>query len=118
MSDQEDNKKECIHCGAIKIDEFCQSCKLNDHGDELIADLGDEVYCDICNEDYTTSKEEGGFVFGSTGYCPKCAGRGMTSIKKYNEEQYITATANPGETFHDLIMRVRNGNNKVIFSSF
>lgn len=38
----------------------------------IVADCGDMVLCDYCDEDYTNSEEEGGFLFGSYAICPKC----------------------------------------------
>jgi hypothetical protein len=74
------------------------------------SNMGDIVLCDLCNEDYTSSDEEGGFVFGSKGVCPTCAPRMMSNIEKYKETQYIKARPNTGESFADFIRRFRGGN--------
>ena len=65
------------------------------------------VICDICNDDYTDSKEEGGFLFGSYAYCPKCALTGMKSIIKHNEQNHVNDVARAGETFKDFVVRIR-----------
>lgn len=84
---------------------------------QIIADLEGEVYCDICNEDYSNSDESGGFVFTSKGYCPKCAVEGLKNIRKYNEEQYIKAVCPEGMSFKDFIIEYRDGNNLVIMGN-
>lgn len=68
------------------------------------------VICDICSEDHTLKSSEGGMVFGGSGVCQTCTERMMPNIEKYNEEDGITAKANPGESFRDFSLRVRNGN--------
>lgn len=83
-----------------------------------IQDIGDTVICDICNDDYTNSEAEGGFLFGSYGYCPDCAKEKIGTIKKYNEEEYIKERADEGETFKDFIMRIRGGDNRIITGTF
>jgi hydrogenase maturation factor HypF (carbamoyltransferase family) len=71
-------------------------------------DPEDTVMCDFCDEDYTNdNKTTGGFLFSGKAVCPKCAPRMMQSIKKYNEERFIKAIANEGETFKDFVYRMR-----------
>lgn len=70
-------------------------------------DIGDTVICDICNDDYTDSKESGGFVFGSYAYCPKCANESLARIKSFNEEKYIKYFCGDNESFADFIRRIR-----------
>jgi len=36
---------------------------------EVIADIGNEVICDICSDDHTKVDEPGGILFGSKGIC-------------------------------------------------
>jgi len=79
-------------------------------------DVGDIVVCDICDVDYTGSPESGGFVFGSTGYCPVCAVEGLETIKKYNEEKYIKATCPPDKSYADFIREYRGPNNYIQIS--
>lgn len=69
--------------------------------------VGRDVVCDVCSEDWTDELESGGFLFGSYGYCPDCAPRGLETIKKYNEERYIRARCEEGESFADFIRRMR-----------
>jgi hydrogenase maturation factor HypF (carbamoyltransferase family) len=73
-------------------------------------DPGDTVLCDLCNEDYTHSEEKGGFLFSGKAVCPKCAPRFILWIKLYNEEKYIRAEAQEGETFRDFVYRIRKQN--------
>ncbi len=86
--------------------------------DYEVMDIGEQVLCDICNEDYSHSEEKGGFLFGSKGYCPKCALSGLRTIKKYKEEEYIKAYAEEGESFKDFILRMRGGDNTVRMFNF
>ena len=86
--------------------------KLQDKWDEAArtgqpVDMEGIVVCDICDEDYTDSPETGGFIFGSTAYCPKCADKGMKSIKQYNEEHYIKAVCPEGKSFGDFVREYR-----------
>ena len=75
---------------------------------EEAIDIGPIVVCDSCNEDYTTSKAKGGFIFGSYAYCPECTPRMLENIKKYGEEEYIVAMAKPGQSFGDFIREYRS----------
>lgn len=81
-------------------------------------DIGDHVECDLCSEDFTNSDAKGGYLFLSKGVCPTCAPGFLADIQRYNEERYVKARAEPGETFKAFIMRVRNGNNTVTIRSF
>ena len=83
-----------------------------------IIDVGDHVECDNCGKIFTDSVAEGGFVFGSNGICPECAPSYLESIKKYKEERYIKARAQPGETFKNFILRVRGGDNTVRITEY
>lgn len=80
-------------------------------------DIGDHVQCDFCSADFTDSDEQGGFLFGTYGTCPRCAPRMLETIKRTKEEHFIVAYAEPGETFKAFTLRMRGGNNKVIFRS-
>jgi hypothetical protein len=81
-------------------------------------DIGDTVVCDLCNEDFTSSTETGGFLFSSKGVCPHCAPKFEESARKYREEKYIRNRARKGETFKDFILRIRGGNNTVRITSY
>jgi hypothetical protein len=69
--------------------------------------VGDSVVCDVCNEDYTNSPLEGGFIFGSYAYCRKCVERHMPEIIRLGEMKFIQAVAFPGERFADFVRRYR-----------
>jgi hypothetical protein len=69
--------------------------------------VGRAVVCDVCSDDWTDRPESGGFLFGSYGYCPKCAVEGLEEIKKYREERFIRAFCGEGESFADFIRRMR-----------
>ena len=80
-------------------------------------DLGNHVRCDDCNEDYTNSDAVGGLLFESKGYCPNRTPKILELARKYGEERYIRARANPGERFRDFILRIRGGNNMATVTS-
>lgn len=61
-------------------------------------DVGDDVICDFCNDDYTESDEVGGVLVGSYAICPKCAGR----LKEEPDDK-----AKIGETFCEFVRRIR-----------
>jgi uncharacterized radical SAM superfamily Fe-S cluster-containing enzyme len=77
-------------------------------------DVSDVFLCDLCNEDYSQSEEQGGFLFMSKAVCPKCAERMEATIKKHKEERYIRDKCKEGETFKDFIKRHRSVNPKII----
>lgn len=81
-------------------------------------EVGNEILCDICNEDYTNSDEHGGFLFESKGICPKCAPSFEKSARGYGEEKYITERCKKGESFKDFILRIRQGDNAIKIFSF
>lgn len=81
-----------------------------------ILDVGNLVVCDVCGDDCTDSSESGGFIFGSYAYCPKCAVKGMQSIKKYNEERMIRAVCPTHSSFPDFVRAYRGGNNLITIS--
>jgi len=73
----------------------------------IIIDVGDNVICDWCDQDYTHSDKTGGILFTSHAICPDCTPRALVSIKKHNEERFILARAEPDETFKDFVLRIR-----------
>lgn len=67
-------------------------------------EMGDRVVCDYCNEDFTNSKLQGGFLFGSYATCPNCAPRALRDAKKYGELNRITKTCPEGMTFKEFVL--------------
>ena len=83
-----------------------------------VIDIGEQVVCDLCNKDYTDSDEQGGFMYGSSAICPNCAPRIMKEIKKLKEEKHIKKRCPAGMSFKDFVLDVRQGDNRIIISSF
>ena len=77
-------------------------------------ELGRTVVCDICNKDFTDSKESGGFIFSGYAYCPNCAKSGMESVKMYKEEEFIKAICPKGTSFADFCRDFRGKDAKII----
>ena len=76
--------------------------------------MGNRVFCDAaCGKEYTHSKKEGGFIFGSKAYCPKCAKEALPRIRGYNEEWNIKAYCPEGMSFKDFVLQYRGDNNSV-----
>lgn len=108
---------------AILMCEACADHNVRNRGGEIrgsveATPMGGVVICDLCNGDFTLSEEKGGFIFGSKGVCPRCAPRFEKDVKKYNEEEYITARANDGESFRDFIKRYRGDDAAVVIRTF
>jgi len=76
-------------------------------------DIGRIVVCDSCNEDYTDSPRQGGFIFGSRAICPQCAGDWMASILLNGEQRMIKAAPQEGEPFADFVRAYRGPNNTI-----
>lgn len=76
-------------------------------------DIGDTVVCDMCNADYTDSKETGGILFGSYAVCPKCHPSVMKDIERHNEQGHIRGICPPNISFKNWILKIRNGNNSI-----
>lgn len=82
-------------------------------------DIGNQVFCDGCNKDYTLdSKTTGGLLFVSKAYCPECAPEIESSAKEFGEEEYIKARCPKEMSFRDWCLSLRNGNNKIVIHSF
>lgn len=80
----------------------------------IIQDIGENVCCDMCNEDYTNSDESGGFMFSGYAYCPKCAVERLPRIKGYGEEHFITDWCPKDKSFKDWILEdIRKGDNTI-----
>jgi hypothetical protein len=76
-------------------------------------DIGDSVVCDYCSKEYRGDGASGGFLFGSYAVCPDCAPGSLLSIQAYGEERFIKARCPPEMSFHDWVMALRDGNNKI-----
>ena len=59
--------------------------------EEIVADLGNTVICDICNKDWTDDPTSGGILVGSYAVCPDCEPKKLRQLKKYNEMYCINA---------------------------
>ena len=73
----------------------------------IVIDPGNVVICDFCDDDFTNSTEQGGFLFQSNAVCPHCADKMMENVKKYNEEHYIKGTCPNNISFADWIRSIR-----------
>ena len=71
--------------------------------------VGRQVYCDLCNEDYTDLDLQGGFLFGSHAVCPACAPRLLREIYECGEERFIKASCPAGMAFADWVRSIRRG---------
>ena len=49
-------------------------------------DCGENVYCDICNKDWTNSNKPGGIYLFSRVYCPDCEESGLDSLQHIKEQ--------------------------------
>lgn len=76
-------------------------------------DIGDSVVCDYCSQQYRGDSTSGGFLFGSYAVCPTCAPREIAAIRHFGEEHFIKAHCPPEMSFHDWVMQLRDGNNKI-----
>lgn len=66
----------------------------------------DEVFCDLCNKDYTNDSASGGLVFDSTAVCPNCVPRLMQDLEK-DEAHLIIALCPLYQPFADFIRAYR-----------
>jgi len=78
-----------------------------------IIDIGNAVRCDSCNEDYTNSEKEGGFIFNRKAICPQCAKDWEEGAKKYGETKYITSRCAAGQSFKAFVLAERDGDNTI-----
>lgn len=83
------------------------------HTNIQIQEIGTQVNCDVCNEEYDHKPESGGFLFGSYAYCPKCAKEYLPSIQKDGEEHMITARCPDNLSFFKWVMKLRGGDNTI-----
>lgn len=80
--------------------------------------IGDVVVCDVCDLDFTSSEQSGGFIFGSYAYCSACAAKALPDIKSYGEDRLIRACCPPGQSFADFVREFRGPNASVRVSSW
>lgn len=78
-----------------------------------IREVGEQVVCDACGDDYSDSDESGGFLFGSYAYCPKCARERIESIRRYGEEKFIISHCPEGMSYREWVLALREGDNTV-----
>lgn len=81
-------------------------------------DIGETVICDSCDEDYTDSDLEGGLLFGSYAYCPKCSPGLVTRAKEYGEIGHIKAICPEGMSFRQWVLGLRGGDNTITVKTF
>jgi hypothetical protein len=76
-------------------------------------EVGRTVICDRCDTDLTGDPRSGGFLFAGYAYGPCCAVDGLASIRRYNEENHITAWCPAGLSFADWVRGLRGSNNRI-----
>lgn len=76
-------------------------------------DIGTQVICDFCGNDYSFKSDPGGMIFESKAVCPDCTKRSMRNIKKYGEEKFIRAFCPPNTSFWNFVFNYRKGNNTI-----
>lgn len=72
----------------------------------IVVDPGNNVVCDLCNADFTSSDVSGGFLFMSKGVCPTCAPEFEKKIIGFGEQQFIRARCPSGMSFANWIRNV------------
>lgn len=97
-------------CGVSALDKAWEQAQATP-GQPI--DIGRTVICDSCSDDLTDSSASGGFVFGSYGYCPRCAPDMLATIKVCDEERYIRARCPEGVPFADFIRAYRGPNTTI-----
>ncbi len=73
----------------------------------IVIDPGNTVVCDFCDDDFTNSDEQGGFLFQSKAVCPHCSEKMMVTVKKYDEEYFIRGTCPENTSFADWVRSIR-----------
>ena len=73
-------------------------------------DIGETVLCDLCNDEYSESDEQGGVLLGSSVACPTC-------VKKFNITEH-DGECPKGLSFKEWVLKLRNGNNKISVSFY
>ena len=82
-------------------------------GETDAVDIGERVFCDWCDAEWTNRKESGGFLLISKAICPDCAPKVMADLIRNGELQYVRADCPEGLSFRDWCLRLRGGNNEV-----
>jgi hypothetical protein len=81
-------------------------------------DIGNEVICDWCGEDYTLRNECGGLLFQSKACCPVCVPKIEALAVKYNEQEFIRGRCPEDMPFNKWCLSLRNENNTVTVRTF
>ena len=76
-------------------------------------DIGQQVFCDLCNTEFSQLPDTGGILVQSKGVCPRCAPKFEADLVKYGEEHYIRARCPADMRFHDWILKIRDGDNTI-----
>lgn len=76
-------------------------------------DIGPEVICDFCGDNYTGRKDPGGLLFESKAACPGCAPRIEANAMKDGELRFIRARCPDNVPFAEWCLQLRGGDNSV-----
>lgn len=82
-----------------------------------IFDIGRQVLCDSCGDDYTDKPDSGGVQFQSKAYCPVCAVGLLAAAQRYGEESLIRGHCPPGVAYADWVRGLRDGHNTVTITT-
>ncbi len=74
-----------------------------------VIELGNQVFCDDCNGDFTHSDACGGLQFQSRAICPECMPTWEHNIKRHGEEQFIRARCPEGMPFRKWVIEILRG---------
>jgi len=80
--------------------------------------LGNKVFCDLCDIDWTNLPDSGGFIFSSKAVCPQCEKETLKNIKKYNEERFIKAFCPENISFANFVREYRGTDAKIEVFTF
>lgn len=81
-------------------------------------DIGEDVMCDWCGDDYTNSEESGGITFGSKACCPACEGKVEASAINYGETHLLGERCPEGMSFKNWVLKLRGGDNTIRIVTF
>lgn len=76
-------------------------------------DIGNAVFCDCCNTEYTSRDDLGGMLFESKAYCPTCMSTRLPKIKALGEERFIREFCPPDMKYREWVLGLRGGNNTI-----